>query len=325
MKKLKRMTLLVVILLVLPILLIWLILAQPSYVRNRASPAEVDAAKLKEHVVTLSRTYFPRDYSNVENLDKCAEYIRSHLESAGARVSLQEFDTVGATYKNVRGVFGPEDGARVVVGAHYDACRSTPGADDNASGVAGLIELAYLLGRAELELMVELVAFPLEEPPFFETEDMGSAHHARLLRHEGREVRAMIGLEMIGYFRDKFGSQKFPIPVLWLYYPARGNFIAVVGSMTQRKLVRTVKSLMRGSTDLPVHSLNAPRFVPGIDFSDHMNYWDQGYDAVMVSDSAFYRNNNYHEPTDTADTLDYERMAKVVVAVYEAVKGLIVD
>ena len=326
MKTVKRMSIIVVGLLVLPVVLLWLILAQPSCARSQPSPISLDAARLKEHVLTLSEKNHPRDCSHPGNLNLCARYISSHFEQAGARVSFQEFSVAGNSYRNVRGLFGPHTGTRLVVGAHYDSCGSdNPGADDNASGVAGLIELAYLLGQAECERTVEVVAYPLEEPPFYKTGQMGSARHARLLRQQNIEVRAMIALEMIGYFRDRIGSQKFPMRILWLFYPTRGNFVAVVGSLGQRKLIGTVRKHMRGTTDLPVHSLSAPRFVPGVDFSDHLNYWDQGYAAVMITDTAFYRNPNYHAPADTPDTLDYERMAKVVIGVYETVKRLATD
>ena len=129
----------------------------------------------------------------------------------------------------------------------------------------------------------------------------------------------MISLEMIGHFGDAEGSQRLPSPLLKAFYPTRGNFIAVVGKMDQGPLVRLVKGAMRGAAPLPVYSINAPRVIPGVDFSDQLNYWDAGYDAVMVTDTAFYRNPNYHTPRDTPDTLDYGRMAMVVQGVYEAV------
>jgi hypothetical protein len=151
---------------------------------------------------------------------------------------------------------------------------------------------------------------------------MGSAVHARSLREQGASVRAMISLEMIGYFSDREGSQRLPSPLLKAVYPTRGDFITVVGKMDQGPLVRTVKRAMRGASTLPVYSINAPRAIPGVDFSDHANYWDAGYDAVMVTDTAFYRNPNYHAHTDTAETLDYVRMAAVVWGVYEAVLAL---
>lgn len=151
---------------------------------------------------------------------------------------------------------------------------------------------------------------------------MGSAVHARSLAESGTSVRAMICLEMIGYFSDAPNSQRYPIGALGVFYPSTGNFISVVGRVGGGGLVRTVKRAMTASSPLPVYSINAPSFVPGIDFSDHLNYWKEGFPAVMVSDTSFYRNGNYHTVDDTADTLDYQRMAQVVVGVHAAVVEL---
>ena len=302
---------------------VWLSVTQPvlPVKRGLEAPA-VEPARLEAHVRMLSGTLSPRDPAHPEGMDAAARYIRGELEGAGAAVSEQAFDVGGRTYRNVVAAFGPEGGERVVVGAHYDAAGPLPGADDNASGVAGLIELARLLAKSRPAPRVELVAYALEEPPFFRTRHMGSAVHARSLREQGARVRAMISLEMIGYFSDREGSQQFPSPLLKVAYPTRGDFICVVGKMDQGALVRRVKRAMLGAAPLPVYSINAPRAIPGIDFSDHANYWDAGYDAVMVTDTAFFRNPHYHTQGDTHDTLDYGRMALVVRGVYEAVQNL---
>ncbi|MGD9052585.1 MAG: M28 family peptidase [Desulfobacterales bacterium] len=282
----------------------------------------VDGARLKAHVVKLSKDYFPRSYRNIENLDRCAGYIQAHFNKAGADTAIQEFTVRGKRYQNVIGHFGKKTGERIIVGAHYDAFINTPGADDNASGVAGLIELAYLLGKEDIKTGVELLTYSLEEPPFFATEDMGSARHAKLLHDQKVNVKCMIALEMIGYFSSEPGSQLYPIPVLRIFYPSKGNSIAIVGRLDQRKIVRKIKRLMKGATDVPVYSVNAPLMVTGIDYSDHRSYWKYGYDAVMITDTAVYRNFQYHTPNDTADRLNYELMAKTVVQIFEAVKGL---
>lgn len=279
----------------------------------------VDPVRLERHVSALTQDFGPRDVAHPQYLDRCAGYIRTEFERAGGQVSDQPFVRNGAAFRNVVAKFGPETSEIVVVGAHYDTAGPWPGADDNASGVAGLIELAGLLGRSELSVRVELVAYTLEEPPAFRTQDMGSAVHARSLVAAGTTVRAMIGLEMIGYFSDAPDSQRYPIGALGVLYPGTGNFIAVVGRVGGGSLVRTVKRAMSESSSLPIHSINAPGFVPGIDFSDHLNYWNEGFPAVMVSDTSFYRNRNYHTINDTADTLDYLRMAQVVLGVHAAV------
>jgi Zn-dependent M28 family amino/carboxypeptidase len=208
-----------------------------------------------------------------------------------------------------------------VVGAHYDAVEASPGADDNASGVAGLIELAYLLGDTQLSRGIELVAYTLEEPPFFGTQQMGSAYHVESLADEGVEVTFMIALEMIGYFSNQPGSQQYPWPFLRWLYPNQGNFIALIGRWEQRHFVKRLKGYMKGSTDLPVYSMVAPSRMGSVDFSDHRNYWNSHYDALMVTDTAFYRNTKYHSVYDTADRLDYSRMGKVVIGVYEMLCG----
>jgi hypothetical protein len=296
---------------------------QPVFCR-RGSDA-VDAAvvaRLRRDVAHLSSGLGPRDFAHPESLDQVAAFLRRELEQAGGRVEEQPFDAKGRTYRNVVASFGPEPGARVVVGAHYDTADPLPGADDNASGVAGLLELGRMLGTTPLATRVDLVAFPLEEPPFFRTAEMGSAVHARRLRDEGVAVRAMVCLEMIGFFSDAADSQHFPAPLVGLLYPSVGNFVAVVGNVGGGLLVRAVKSSLTAATDLPVRSLNAPSFVMGVDLSDHLNYWKAGFPAVMVTDTAFCRNRNYHTERDTADRLDYVRMAKVVLGVHRAVQDL---
>jgi Zn-dependent M28 family amino/carboxypeptidase len=255
-------------------------------------------------------------------LDAIARYIRQEFQASGAKVSEQPYQVNGITYRNVVAGFGPREADLVVIGAHYDAAGLQPGADDNASGVAGLLELARALGANPPAMQVELVAYTLEEPPFFRTPHMGSTVHAKSLRAQEKNVRAMISLEMIGYFTGEPESQRFPLALLRHLYPRTGNFIAVVGKLGQWETVRRIKQAIRGSSDLPVRSINAPAWVTGVDFSDHLNYWAAGYRAVMITDTAFYRNDRYHTSRDTADSLDYERMAKVVRGVICAIHAL---
>jgi Zn-dependent M28 family amino/carboxypeptidase len=284
--------------------------------------AAVSAERLVAHVRMLAETLAPRSVAHRANLDAAASYVAVEMGAGGAQVSKQVYAAAGAEYRNVVARLGPETMERVVVGAHYDAAGPFPGADDNASGVAGIIELVRVLVGAPLGVGVELVAYPCEEPPFFRTPYMGSMVHANSLRAEGARVRGMIALEMIGYFSDEPGSQRFPTPLLKPFYPSRGNFITVVGKLGQGPLIRRVRRAMRRGSPLPVRTIQAPRAVPGVDFSDHASYWAAGFDAVMVTDTAFYRNPHYHTAHDTADTLDYRRMAMVVEGVREAVVAL---
>jgi len=298
----------------------WILLARPVFgsIKPSAPLPAVSADNLRRHVGVVVG-HHPRNYANIENLDAVAGYVTDEMRSNGARISFQNYTSDGLSYRNVVGMFGPDTGGRVVVGAHYDGAYDTPGADDNASGVAGLLELARMFGENPPPFPVELVAWTLEEPPYFATPEMGSAVHAKIRAEEGADIRLVIALETIGVFKEADGSQDYPTPLLRLYYPSRGDFIAVVGITSQGGTVARIKKLMRGATDLPVYAIAAPTFIPGIDFSDHRNYWGYGYDAVMVTDTAFYRNKNYHSPDDTPEKLDYGRMAKVVEGVYATV------
>ena len=304
------------------IVLIWIYIAQPTTKQNLLSKVKVDEEALKSHVEKLSNEFYPRNHAEIDNLNKAATYIENHFRNTGGDVEVQEFKVAGETYKNVIVVFGKGKSHKLVIGAHYDAYEQTPGADDNASGIAGLIEIAYLLGENGTEKEVELVAYSLEEPPHFRSNNMGSHAHATKMEKENTKIEGVILLEMIGYFSDEWGSQSYPNPLLHLLYPNQGNFIAVVGRLDQRSFTKTVKCALKGATDLPVFSINAPASLPEIDFSDHRNYWPLGINAVMITDTSFYRNRTYHKLTDTSEKLDYKRMAKVVISVYEAMKEI---
>ncbi len=324
-KLLRQILKLVALVLVVAIAAGWWMVTQPTLGRGEDRHHEapvVEPDRLRTLVRDLCEDFYPRDIGHPENLDRAAAWISGHLADAGGRVSEQVYHVDDAAYRNVIARFGPDTSERLVIGAHYDVCGERPGADDNASAVAGLIELARLIGREAWPLGVELVAFTLEEPPKFRTSDMGSHRHARLLADQGVELRAMICLEMIGYFDDAPDSQRYPVWPLDLIYPDRGDFIAVIGKFGQGGLTRTVKGAMARATPLSVLSMNAPESMRGVDFSDHLNYWAEGYEAVMITDTAFYRNPNYHQAGDTWDTLDYRRMAQVVQGVHAAVRDL---
>jgi Zn-dependent M28 family amino/carboxypeptidase len=269
----------VLALFVIPFIGLGVRISQPLFSAGELSTVTVAPEVLKEHVRKLSVDFAPRSYRNKSNLTLCADYIREHFTEAGAAVSSQPYIASSATYENIIARFGPESGKRVVVGAHYDACDSTPGADDNASGVAGLLELARLIGAESSPpaLRLELVAYCTEEPPHFAGANMGSFQHAQSLATEHVDVSAMLCLEMIGYFTDAPSSQTYPMPVLKLIYPSTGNYIGIVGNTEQRDLLAAVKHAMSGATDLPVYSAAVPTLVPGVDFSDHRSYWQFKY------------------------------------------------
>ena len=299
-----------------------ILVSQPTMHSNQASAKTADPGRLREHVEVLSQTFHPRDWQNPANLDRCADYIAGHFERAGAKVEFQHFTVMEKRYRNVIGRFGVGKERKLIIGAHYDSCSDTPGADDNASGVAGLLELARLISEEPPDAEVELVAYTLEEPPFFGGPEMGSVIHANSVAEQKSRLTGVIVLEMIGYFSDEPGSQTYPIPMLKAFYPNRGDFITVVGRWDQGGWIKDIKSAMKGRAGIPVHSFRGPKTLPGVDFSDHRNYWPHGIRAAMVTNTAFYRNKAYHTASDTADRLDYERMGMVVVAVYEAVHQL---
>lgn len=305
------------VLAVLGILISWLWIVRP-FVFNLSDRKfdipKVNTSQLRKHVEKLSTEFLPRDYYHPENLDRTAKYIKEEFLKSGSHVEEQLFEIKDTTYKNVIAKYGNQASSLVIVGAHYDAFGNLPGADDNASGVAGLLELGKLLAKHPVNVPVELVAYTLEEPPTFATDMMGSAVHALSVAKDN--VRLMVSLEMIGYFTEEPDSQSYPVPLLGLFYPSKGNFITVAGDFSWNSPALQIKRALLSSTNLPTYSINAPKFIPGIDFSDHRNYWNYMIPAVMLTDTAFYRNKAYHTEGDTLEKLDYEKMGEVVRGLY---------
>jgi Zn-dependent M28 family amino/carboxypeptidase len=299
-----------------PLWFLWVLAALSPTVKN-------PAADLRRHVEFLSAINPPRNHRNLASLETAVKYIRRELHPRTKEIRLQEYTVNGRLYKNVIANFGPRhattpDADLIVVGAHYDSCGDTPGADDNASGVASLLLLAERLAQnSSLRYRYELVFYSLEEPPYFRTEFMGSAVHARDLKSRGVRVKFMLSLETMGYFSDRKGSQSYPAMLGW-FYPSEGNFIALVGRRADGALIKSLAAPFRQHSNVPLITLAAPSFVQGIDFSDQLNYWEAGYTAAMLTDTAFLRNHNYHELTDMPGTLDYPRLAQVVEGIYAA-------
>ena len=265
------------------------------------------AERLRRHVTALAESERNAD------LERAARYIESAFAAHGVAVESDWFVSRGRKVRNVQ-TPGP---AAIVVGAHYDSVFRSPGANDNASGVAAVIELAALLP----DRGIRFIAFANEESPYFRGPDMGSWHSARTSRERGEALRAMISLEMLGYYRDEPGSQRYPAP-LGLLYPDRANFIGFVGDLGSRALVHKVIAAFRRHAQFPSEGVAAPAIIPGIDWSDHWSFRKHGYPAMMVTDTAFNRYPHYHEPTDTADKLDYERMARVTLGLAATLRDL---
>jgi Zn-dependent M28 family amino/carboxypeptidase len=278
--------------------------------------------RLRQHVETLART--PRVPGTAEHF-AAEDYIRRHLSQAGFQVSVEHFQEAGFVGANLLTEPRPTTTnlPLLIVGAHYDSVQQSPGADDNASAVAALLELAAWIGPTlgtTGRTRLQLVAYDLEEYGM-----VGSHIHCRRLHHEGVALRGMISLEMLGFIDSKPGSQRLPQALAHLY-PDVGNFIGIVGNENSRSLLGTVTAAMKLSPGLPVQSLAVPG--NGESFfetrlSDHSAFWDHGYEALMITDTSFFRNPHYHQRTDTPDTLDYAFLAKVTEGVCKSVEALL--
>jgi len=269
--------------------------------------------RLKSHVAILAGSIGERNIWHQNQLNAAAEYIVETLTDFGYEVFIQELECNGLTVKNIEveriGTTSSE--GIVVVGAHYDSVIGSPGANDNASGVSALLELARIFSRIKPSLTVKFVAFVNEEPPFFRTKHMGSRAYALRSRQRGEQITAMLSLETIGCYSDDSGSQEYPFP-LNLLYPKVGNFIGFVGNLSSRNILRKAISSFRRHTRFPSEGSAAPGWISGIGWSDHWAFWKEGYPAVMITDTALFRYEHYHSIEDTPDKLNYDRMARVV-------------
>jgi hypothetical protein len=281
------------------------------------------AGRLSEHVRYLSETIGERNIHRLGSLQASSDYLRTNLVHAGYAVSEKPYAVEGHVVSNLEAELPGSDGAAgiVIVGAHYDSVAGTVGADDNASGVAALLELARRLQGSKPRRTIRFVWFVNEEPPYFQTEQMGSLVYARQMRRDQVPVSAMISLEMLGFYSDAPGSQKYPAP-LNLFYPSRGDFIGFVGNSESRDLVRQATRRFRESARFPSEGIAAPASLPGVGWSDQWSFWQQGYPAIMITDTAFFRNPYYHTPLDTLHKLDFEKMARVVDGVRSVVVSL---
>ncbi|MDH3328343.1 MAG: M28 family peptidase [Desulfobulbaceae bacterium] len=288
---------------------------------QKAQPAEI-----RKWVEYLALEIGRRPATRVDLLRKVAERLTETFINLGYEVAQQPVPYKQTHHINIiarpKGSIDSHPGRPLlVVGAHYDTVSNSPGADDNASSIGGLMEMARLLADNP-PTGLRLAAFCPEEPPAYRTRRMGSYIYAGSLKEAGIRLKGMICLEMIGYFNDAPGSQSYPLPFMKMVYPREGNFIAIVGNIRSARWTWQVKDAFKTGTDLPVETLNAPSVIVGIDFSDHWSFNKCGYPAVMVTDTAFYRTPYYHLPSDLPETLDYVRAAKVVDGIAAAVRLL---
>lgn len=306
-------------------IILWIVLAiigvfafqnYPAISEAKSLPHIADTINIKRCLELVINTSKPRYYKNVEVLDTVADRIKTEFSKYSSRVSFQNFTVNNAEYKNVIASFGPENAERIIIGAHYDVCLQQDGADDNASGVVGILELARLLSNQSLKYRIDLVAYSLEEPPFFATKNMGSYIHAKSLSDAKVPILGMLSIEMIGYYSDKEDSQTYPIGALGWIYGNKGNFITLVQKSFCGKFANHYKELAFQNNTIITKSFRAPSFFGGIDLSDHRNYWIFGYSAIMITNTSFYRNQNYHQNSDEISTLDINRMALTIDGIY---------
>ncbi len=279
--------------------------------------------ELRSHVDMLAARIGDRNYIFYKNLEEAAAYIEKTLSGMGYGIVRQEFAAKGQQFSNIiaerRGAKQPDK--VIIIGAHYDCSLGSQGADDNGSGVAALLALARAFAAKNPGCTVRFAFFPNEEPPFFWTSDMGSYRYAGLCRRRGDTITAMIALEMLGFYSDAPGSQSYIFPMN-LFFPDTGNFIAFVSNLQSRSLLHQAVGSFRRANPLPSEGVALPWFIPGVFWSDHWPFWEHDYPAIMVTDTAFFRNPHYHEPTDLPETIDYERMARVTAGLEYMIEEL---
>lgn len=268
--------------------------------------------RLRQHVQWLAGDIGERNVAHPEALEAAASYVDAEWTRQGYAVGRRAYDVLGTHCTNLE-VTRSGDGRRseiLLIGAHYDSVVGSPGANDNASGVAVLLELSRSFRTVEPAMTVRLVAFVNEEAPFFSTEKQGSMVYARAARSRGDDIRLMASLETLGWYSDRVGSQSYP-PLFNLFYPNRADFVAMVSDFRSRTAMRQLAMAFRAHSDFPVQTAATFRFVPGVSWSDHRSFWHHGYRALMITDTAFYRYRHYHMASDTPDKLDYPRLSRV--------------
>lgn len=313
--------------LVVIVLLVWFFGIRVSG-RNPSNAAALNQAEialraeLVADVETLAGEIGERNLTRYAQLNGAADFIESSLGRAGLMPRRDSYELRGLTCHNIEAEIRGSRPEIVVVGAHYDSVLGCPGANDNGSGVAALLALARRFAGKPTGKTLRFVAFVNEEPPFFQTEEMGSLVYAKRCQERADPITAMISLETIGYFADEPRSQKYPAPGFGLLYPTKGNFIGFASDTRSRALLRAIVAAFRKTEKLPCEGASLPAAIPGIGWSDHWSFWQCHYPAIMVTDTAPFRYPHYHEPTDTPDKLDYDRFALVVSGMESVIREL---
>jgi len=283
------------------------------------------AERLKRHVIAIASK--PHNVTHYAELERAAAYIEAQLIALGYEPLRHVFDTGGRPVRNIAVVIpaAKSNGTQssLVVGAHYDSDGDAPGANDNGTGTAAVIELARLLKDVVPEdKSLRLVLFVNEEAPYYRTDQMGSLQYARYLKERGERVSGMISLETIGFFSDAPGSQKYPAP-FGLFFPSTANFISFVAMPGSRTFLHKVVAAFRRNTKFPTIGGTAPDRFEGIGWSDHWSFWHLGYPAVMVTDTALYRYPYYHTPEDTPEKANYDKLARITIGLGQTIRDLL--
>ncbi|WP_342349518.1 M28 family peptidase [uncultured Nitrospira sp.] len=277
--------------------------------------------ELHRHVDMLGRQIGERNLFHYDKLLLAAAYIRAEFEAAGYDVHRQQFDVSGKICENieaeVRGTDRRED--ILVIGAHYDSVKGSPGANDNGTGVAAVLALARQFAQSPVSRTLKFVAFANEEPPFFQTPNMGSLVYARRSRERDERIVLMVSLETIGYYTEAPDSQRYP-PPLSLMYPSRGNFIGFVSNLSNRDWVHRAIGAFRQHSQFPSEGAVLFEWMPGVGWSDHWAFWQEGFPALMVTDTALFRDPFYHTANDTPDHIHYDHLARVVSGLQQVIR-----
>ena len=263
-----------------------------------------------------------RNMNRYPQLLAAADFIEASMTSAGLKPQRVSYELRGRACHNIEVEIRGTSPEVFVIGAHYDSVFGCPGANDNGSGVAALLALARRFAGKSARQTLRFVAFVNEEPPYFQSEEMGSFVYAKRCQARGDRITGMISLETIGYFSDAPGSQKYPGAGLGFFYPSKGNFIGFAANTSSRSLLRATVAAFRKAGRLPCEGAALPAAIPGIGWSDQWSFWQCGYPAIMVTDTAPFRYPHYHEPTDTSEKLDYDRFALVVSGMESVIKDL---
>lgn len=291
---------------------------------NGISEAEMEEEKIRKHIQVLAKDIGERNSFQYQNLEKAADYIKEEFKSYGYQPQEQVYRIGEQSYCNIIATKPGKDKKDkiIIVCSHYDSVWGSPGADDNASGVAGLLELARLLYKNNLDKTVKFIAFTNEEPPMFMSHAMGSFQYAQEAKRRGEDIEAVLCLESIGFYSEKRKSQSYPFG-LASFYPDKGNFISIVSNFNSRHLLKRIVKEFKQVSNFPLEYLVAPIFfAPAISFSDNWSFWRFGYKSVMITDTAFYRNPFYHTQDDTADKLNYQSISSVVEGLYNVILKL---